>query len=100
MSRKGAMVTMSTLPNCDYDEAMIAAEESEAERNARLNRLRAWEIRQRFAKIDSKKIRPMAAIDTGEATDTDREILKTLETEAQALRAELSTLVTEVNHEN
>lgn len=78
--------------NYDYDEAVIAAEETEAERNARLNRLRAWEIRQRFAVIDSKKIRPMAAIDMGEATDADREMLKSLETEAQALRAKLAGL--------
>lgn len=91
---------MSTLRNYDYDEAVVAIEETEAERNARLNRLHAWEIRQRFAVIDRKKIRPMAAIDMGEATDTDREMLKSLETEAQVLRAELSTLETEVNHED
>lgn len=83
---------MSTLQNYDYDKAMIAVEETEAERNARLNRLRAWEIRQRFAVIDSKKIRPMAAIDTGKATDTDREMLKSLEAETQALREELAGL--------
>lgn len=83
---------MSTLQNYDYDEAVIAVEETAAERNARENRLRAWEIRQRFAVIDRKKIRPMAAIDMGEATDTDREMLKSLETEAQALREELAGL--------
>lgn len=78
--------------NYDYDEAVMAIEETEREKAARLNRLRAWEIRRRFAVIDRDRVRPIAAIETGEATDADREMLESLEAEAQTLREELAGL--------
>lgn len=86
--------------NYDYDEAMIAIEETERERTARLNRLRAAEIKQELKAIDNARIRPMAAILADVGTDEDKSRLDKLEARAETLRAELSTLETEANHED
>lgn len=77
---------MSTLQNFDVPE------ETEQEKQARLNRLRAAEISRGFAEIDRERIRPLAAIVAGVGTDEDRAKLSALEEKAQALRAELAEL--------
>lgn len=74
--------------NFDFNEPAESAEE----RAARLKRLRAAEIARRFAEIDRERIRPLAAIAAGTATDEDRDKLARLETQAQALREELAKL--------
>lgn len=74
--------------NFDFTEPAESAEE----RSARLNRLRAAEIARRFAEIDRERIRPLAAIAAGTATDEDRNKLAALEKEAAELRTELSGL--------
>lgn len=74
--------------NFDFTEPAESAEE----RSARLNRLRAAEIARRFAEIDRERIRPLAAIAAGTATDEDRSRLAALEEEAKVLRTELSGL--------
>ena len=74
--------------NFDFTEQTESAEE----RAARLNRLRAAEIHRALKNIDSERIRPLAAIVAGTATDTDRDKLARLEEQAQALREELSGL--------
>lgn len=74
--------------NFDFTEPAESAEE----RSARLKRLRAAEIARRFAEIDRERIRPLAAIAAGTATDEDRDKLARLETQAQALREELAKL--------
>lgn len=76
---------MSTLQNNDD-----ILEETPEECAARLNRLRAAEIARRFAEIDRERIRPLAAIAAGTATDEDRARLTALENEAAQLRVELS----------
>ena len=76
------------LQNFDFTEPAESAEE----RAARLNRLRAAEIARRFAEIDRKRIRPLAAIAAGTAEDEDRNKLAALEKEAAELRTELSGL--------
>ena len=82
-----------SISQSEYDELFdVLIEENEDEKRRRLNRLRAWEIKQRLDEIDDKRVRPMAARDTGEATDVDREMLKSLEAEAQQLRDELAQL--------
>lgn len=82
---------MSTLQN--YDEHLdIMLEESAEEKQARLNRLRAAEIKRRFTAIDRERIRPLAAVVAGTGTDEDRDKLARLEQEAQALRDELTGL--------
>ena len=78
---------MSTLQSCDF-----IPEETEQEKQARLNRLRAAEISRGFAEIDRERIRPLAAIVAGVGTDEDRAKLSALEEKAQALRAELAEL--------
>lgn len=75
--------------NFDFTEPTETAEE----RAARLNRLRAAEIARRFAEIDRERIRPLAAIAAGTATDEDRNRLTALEEEAKALREELSGML-------
>ena len=77
------------LQNFDFTEPAESAEE----RAARLNRLRAAEIARRFAEIDRERIRPLAAIAAGTATDEDRSRLAALEEEAKALREELSGML-------
>lgn len=79
---------MNTLQNYDYTEQAESAEE----RAARLNRLKAAEIARRFAEIDRERIRPLAAIAAGAATDDDRDKLAWLEEQAQALRKELAEM--------
>ena len=71
-------------------------DETPEEKQARENRLRAAEIMRRLKGIDEKRVRPLAAIETGKATDYDRNKLTALESEAEALRAELASLETEV----
>ena len=80
---------MSTLQN--YDEFIEPVETAE-EKQARENRLRAAEIKRRLKAIDAERIRPLAAIVAGNATDYDSDKLSALESEAQALRAELAGL--------
>ena len=72
----------------EFENPVETAEECAA----RLNRLRAAEISRRFAEIDRERIRPLAAIAAGTATDEDRNRLTALEEEAKALRTELSGL--------
>ena len=67
-------------------------QETAEERAAREGRLRAAEIARRFAAIDRERIRPLAAIAAGTATDEDRSRLTALEQEATQLRAELAGL--------
>lgn len=57
-----------------------------------LNLVRAEEIRDELAAIDSQAIRPLRAIAAGTATDEDKARLAELETEADKLRAELDKL--------
>ena len=74
--------------NFEFDVQQETAEE----RAAREGRLRAAEIARRFAAIDRERIRPLAAIAAGTATDEDRSRLTALEQEATQLRAELAGL--------
>lgn len=53
---------------------------------------RGYQIRTRLAKIDEETIRPLRAMQAGLGSDTDADILRTLEKEAISLRKELSTL--------
>ena len=80
---------MSTLQN--YDGEMLE-QETEEQKQARLNRLRAAEIKRRFAVIDRERIRPLAAVVAGTGTDEDKIRLTQLEQEAQTLREELAGL--------
>lgn len=66
--------------------------ESEEEKLARLNRLRIAEIHRVLKAVDGERIRPMAAIIAGTATDFDRDKLQRLEQQAVALRTELSEI--------
>ena len=75
----------------------IIPEETPEEKQAREGRLRVAEISRRFTEIDRERIRPLAAIAAGTATDEDRDKLTALEDEAKRLRTELAGL--EVNHE-
>ncbi len=75
----------------NYDE-IIEPRETDEERAARESRLRAAEIAQEFAEIDRERIRPFAAIASGNATDEDRNRLAGLEARATALREELAGL--------
>ena len=68
----------------------ITLNETEAERIARENRLRAAEISRRFSEIDRERIRPLAAIVAGAGTDEDKSRLAALEQEAAQLREELA----------
>ena len=73
-------------------EFEFEGQETAEERAAREGRLRAAEIARRFAAIDRERIRPLAAIAAGTATDEDRSRLTALEQEATQLRAELAGL--------
>ena len=77
---------MNTSQNLEF----IEQTESESEKRARLNRLRAAEIHRELKAIDGERIRPLAAIVAGTATDFDREKLSRLEQQAAQLRAELA----------
>ena len=79
---------MSISQNFDISEIS----ETEEEKQARMNRLRAAEIFCVFVEIDCERIRPLAAIVAGVGTDEDKEKLAALEEKAQALRAELAGL--------
>lgn len=57
------------------------------------NERRVQEIKQRLAEIDTESIRPLRATADGSATEFDTQKLATLETEAQALRTELKSLI-------
>ena len=52
--------------------------------------IRAAEIKRELTNIDAERIRPLAAIATGTATDYDRQKLAKLEVRAAALRSELA----------
>lgn len=54
--------------------------------------IRAAEIKQELKNIDTERIRPLAAIATGTATDYDRQKLAKLEVRAAALRSELAEM--------
>jgi len=56
---------------------------------------RIAEIRARLSEIDAQSIRPSRAINNGTATDDDRARLAGLESEAEALRAELQAIMPE-----
>ena len=79
---------MSIAQNFDVFEPS----ESEEEKLARLNRLRIAEIHRALKAVDGERIRPMAAIIAGTATDFDRDKLQRLEQQAVALRTELSEI--------
>lgn len=83
---------MSTLQNYDDQLDVMLEQESEEQRTARLNRLRAAEIKRRFADLDRERIRPLAAVVAGTGSDVDKDRLTQLEQEAQALREELAEL--------
>lgn len=67
-------------------------DETPEEKQARENRLHAAEIMRRLNAIDNQRIRPLAAIVSGNSTDEDMDRLSALENEAKALREELSKL--------
>ena len=71
---------------------IIEPRETDEERAARERRLRAAEIAREFAAIDRERVRPLAAIVSGSATDDDRNRLAGLEARATALRKELAGL--------
>lgn len=83
---------MPTLQNYDSPDIFVEPVESEEDKRARLARLRAAEIKRELKAIDTQRIRPLAAIATGTATDYDRSKLAELETRAAALRTELASL--------
>ena len=57
------------------------------------NERRVQEIKQRLAEIDTESIRPLRATVDGSATEFDADKLTALETEAQALRTEMKSLI-------
>ncbi len=71
---------------------IIEPRETDEQRAARENRLRAAKISRRFSEIDQARIRPLAAIVAGVGTDEDKSRLKALEEEAAQLRAELADM--------
>lgn len=83
---------MPTLQNYDSPDIFVEPVESEEDKRARLARLRTAEIKRELRAIDGERIRPLAAIATGTATDYDRSKLAELETRAAALRTELASL--------
>ena len=89
--------TLDGIPLYKWDGKRIVHrtdEEISADRAAILNspERRAAEIKQRFAEIDSQKIRPLSAIALGTATKDDTDKLAELETQAVKLRNELAEL--------
>ena len=81
---------MATMQYFDFDN--FDAPETAEEKQARENRLREAEIKCRLRVIDNERIRPLAAIVAGNATDYDSDKLSTLEKEAESLRIELAKL--------
>lgn len=71
---------------------IIEPRETDEQRAARENRLRAAKISRRFSEIDRARIRPLAAIVAGVGTDEDKSRLKALEEEAAQLRAVLADM--------
>ena len=67
---------------------IIEPRETDEQRAARENRLRAAKISRRFSEIDRARIRPLAAIVAGVGTAEDKSRLKALEEEAAQLRAD------------
>lgn len=78
---------MSTSQNYDIITEPV---ESEAEKQARLARLRAAEIKRKLKNIDGERIRPLAAIVAGTATEYDTNKLAALEVQAAELRKQLA----------
>ena len=92
------LYTMDGIPLYKWDGEKViprAEEEIAAEHIALLNspERRAAEIKQRFAEIDSQKIRPLSAIALGTATKDDTDKLAELETQAVILRNELANIM-------
>ena len=83
---------MPILQNYDNPDIFVEPVESEEDKQARLARLRAAEIMRELKEIDTQRIRPLAAIAIGTATDYDHRKLSELETRAAALRTELASL--------
>ncbi len=83
---------MPILQNYDNPDIFVEPVESEEDKQARLARLRAAEIKRELKAIDTQRIRPLAAIVAGTATDYDSKKLSDLEQHAQVLREELSHL--------
>lgn len=81
---------MATMQYFDFDNFDVP--ETAEEKQARENRLRVAEIKRRLKSIDTERIRPLAAIATNKATEYDTQKLNALESEAEALRAELEEL--------
>ena len=71
---------------------IIEPRETDEQRAARENRLRAAKISRRFSEIDRARIRPLAAIVAGVGTAEDKSRLKELEEEAAQLRAGLADM--------
>lgn len=71
---------------------IIEPRETDEQRAARENRLRAAKISRRFSEIDRARIRPLAAIVAGVGTAEDKSRLKALEEEAAQLRAVLADM--------
>ena len=80
---------MPILQQYDDNNTDIYAE-TEQDKQTRLARLRAAEIKRELKAIDTQRIRPLAAIVAGTATDVDRRKLAELEIKATALRTELA----------
>ena len=80
--------------NNDLNEDILVETETAEEKQARLARLRAAEIKRKLKHIDTQRIRPLAAIVAGTATDVDRRKLAELEIKATALRTELAEVQT------
>lgn len=85
-------MAISPQTNTELDEDILIETETAEEQQARLKRLRAAEIKRELKHIDTQRIRPLAAIATNTATDYDRSKLAELETRAQGLRTELTSL--------
>ena len=85
---------MPILQNYDNPDIFVEPVESEADKQARLARLRAAEIKRELKAIDTQRIRPLAAIVAGTATDYDHSKLSELESRAAALRTELTEVQT------
>ena len=82
---------MSILQNCN-EIVSAAVTESEAERAARIYRLKAAEIKRMLKAIDNARIRPLAAIVAGSADDYDKDKLNQMEIQAAELRGQLAEL--------
>lgn len=81
--------------NNELTEDNLIETETTEEQQARLKRLRAAEIKRELKHIDTQRIRPLAAIVAGTATDYDHSKLSELESRAAVLRTELAEVQTD-----